>query len=348
MLTDTQKKAAGIIPWKQGFGMGMERRGADNESWYDMSVNFNSIPYESDTAIIVTAWQGQLKWLKKVLTNYRLSGKFVILAYDNPFYGWSGRSSAEMIKTMPNPQHYVLAHSVVHKHITYDGDKRNGWFWDVRYAHGIIKQFSNFKYVFCTNGDCMWEKPEGINDLIKLLGDGDFMAGQSNGIIHTASVLYKIDTFNAIFDDMAERMRVPIIGSRSPERMLRAIVKKLGIKEVKAPKQPKDPRDGSIDYYTCFNQDSTWKEYLGYRNLFSEQETAWNDGLEPLSKKYVDNYNNWIYFSGEERETICNYYTTNDRRYIYQWWDRGEDSDYNRLYYPIGHYGDKPIYKEEK
>jgi hypothetical protein len=247
---------------------------------------------------------------------------------------------------MPNPVHYLLSHSVVHKHITYDGDKRNGWFWDVRYAQGIIKQFSNFKYVFCTNGDCIWDKPEGIDELIKLLGDGDLMSGQSNGVIHTASVLYKAEAFHALFDEMAEMMRVPIIGSRSPERMLRTAVKDLQMKEVKAPKQPRDPDGVGVDYYTCYNQDSTWKDVLGYRNLFAEQETAWNNGTEPLPKKYVDNYQKWIYFSGEETSTICKFYDTDDRRWLYKWWDCGDTSWYNRIYMTVDHYGKDPIYKK--
>ena len=338
---------AGLIPSQESWGMGMERRGKDSLSWYDLNINWNTFPCEQELAIIVTSWPGQLKWLKAVLKNYRLSGAFVILAYDNPFFGFGNLGDNQIFQSLPNIQHYLLAHSMVVHHYTVEPKKRDGWFWDVRYAQGIIKNFKNIKYVYCTNGDCLIEKPEGFKDIINLLGDADLMSGQSTeSNIHTCAVIYKAEAFHKIFDAMAELMRVPIIGSRSPEIMLREIVTELNLKLMHVPKQPLWPQDNSVDMYCCYNQDSTWKELLGFRNLFAEQETSWNEGLEPLPQKYIDDYMNFIYFSGEEKNTICKYWETGDRRYLYMWWDIGESSDYNRYYALLEHYGDKPIYEK--
>ena len=345
---DEQKLArmvAGIDPWQENFGQGMEFRGKDGMSWYDLSINLNSVPCQTDTAIIVTSWFGQLKWLKYVLAKYRESGAFVILAFDNPFYPWGGKNNFEMVRCMPNVNHYILANSVVHKHITYDADKRNGWFWDVRYAQGIIKQFSNIKYVYVTNGDCVCERPEGFKDIVNLLGDSELVAGQSrDGVVHTADMFFKVEAFHKTFDYMAEMFRVPVIGSRSPEGSLWEAITNTGVKLMHAPEQPLDT-DGTVDCYSRYDQSSTWKKLLGYKNLYAIQETIWNNGGEPLDKKYFDDYMDWIYFSGDERETICRYWETGDRRYLYQYWDRGEESDYNRLYYPLEHYGKEPIYE---
>jgi hypothetical protein len=339
-------KVAGIVPWKANYGDEMEYRTADGVSWYDLSVNCNSLPCEPEIAVIVTAWFGQLKWLKATLESYRKSGAFVILSYDNPFYSWIPRNDMDMIRCMPNMKHYMLANSFVMKHLTYDGNKRNGWFWNVRYAQGIIKQFPNIKYVYCTNGDCVIEKPEGFKDVINLLGENDLISGQSTeSVIHTADVFYKINAFNSITDYMFEIMRIPVIGSHSPEVMLRESVVDLNLKVLHAPKQPLD-KDGSVDMYARYNPDSTWKDLLGFRNIFAEYETLGNEGKEPLDKKFVDDYGDWLYWSGDEKETICKYWETGDRRYIKMWWDRWEDSDYNRLYYPIEFYGKEPIYKE--
>ena len=340
-----QRLMAGIDPWSDNFGNGMERRGTDGMSWYDLSINCNSAPCRTDLVIIVTAWFGQLKWLRAVLEQYRLSGAFVILAYDNPFYPWVKERSAEvMARQMPNMVHYLLAHAVVHKHITYDADKRNGWFWDVRYAQGIIKQFSNIKHVYVTNGDCICERPQGFKEIIELLGDADLMAGQSyDATIHTADMLFKVDAFHALFDRMFKEFEFPVIGSRSPEGTLKECVEELALKVKHAPKQPLDV-DGTVDCYARHGQDSTWKKVLGFRNLFAEQETKWNLGGEPLPRRYVDDFMDWCYFAGDERETICKYWETGDRRYLYKWWDCGEDSWYNRIYYDVGHYGKEPIY----
>lgn len=340
-------KLAGIEPLLCNYGEAIETRAKDGWSWYDLSINANAKPTQPDTAIIVTAWMGQLKWLKSVLASYRKSGAFVILAYDNPFYAWTGKNEHEIVRNLPNVFHYLHADAFVMKHITYDGNKRNGWFWNVYYAQGIIRQFKNIKYVYCTNGDCVWDKPEGLKDIKALLGDADFISGQSdNSSIHTAAVLYKVDVFNRIFDWMFERMRVPVIGSHSPEAMLRDCVGALRLNYKHAPKQPIYPQDGSVDMYCCYNQDSTWRDLVGFRNLFAEYETAGNEAREMMwVKPYVDFYFDCIYWAGEERETICQYLQTGDRRYLYKFWHQWEDSDYNRIYYPIDFYGAEPIYE---
>jgi len=343
-----KNKVAGLEKWHDNFGQGMERRARDGASWYDLSINCNSIPCEPELAVIVTAWQGQLKWLKATLASYRRSGAFVILSYDNPFYAWAPTDHYDVLRCMPNMDHYLLANCFVSKHITYDCDKRNGWFWNVRYAQGVIKSFPNIKYIYCTNGDCALDNPEGLKEVIRVMGDHDIFSGQgSDDLVHTAAVMYKIDAFNKIFDYMFEMMRVPVIGAHSPEVMLREAISELKLKNLNALKQPLDPTDGTIDMYARYGQNSTWKEILGFRNLFAEYETAGNEGKALLQlAPYVDNFMDWLYFNGEERETICKYWETKDRRYLYMFWARWEDSDYNRWYAPIGWYGNEPIYDE--
>lgn len=339
------RKWGGLDKWKANYGDGMESRGADGVSWYDLSYNVNTIPCDTDTAIIVTAWFGQLKWLKSALESYRKSGAFVILAYDNPFYPWIPPTPHDIIRCMPNMNHYVLANSFVLKHLTADSNKRNGWFWNIRYAQGVIKSFPNIKYVYHTNGDCVWDKPEGLKDLKAFLGDNDIMAGQTSGdVLHTADVIYKKEAFDKVVDYMYDIMRIPILGSHSPEVMLRNAVVDLKLKVLTAPKQPLDPKDGSVDMYARYGQDSTLKDLVGFRNVFAEYETMGNEGKEMMFlKPYFDDYENCIYWGGEEKETICQYWKTGDRRYLYKFWDQWEDSDYNRLYYPLEAYGKEPI-----
>ena len=340
-----ERKWASLEPWAESFGNGMERRGKDGVSWYDLSL-LNSLPCEKEAAIIVTAWSGQMKWLKHTLKSYRETGAYVILAFDQHFFPWCEDNEQEFLKTMPRPRHYQLANAVVFKHMTADASKRNGWFWSVRYSQGILKQFPNIKKVYITNGDCIFEKPEGFAELLKLLDDCDLISGQTtpNGNIHTANVLFKREAFDRTFDYIAELMRVSVIGSRSPEGNLKEAVARLGLKLGIAPKQPLD-KDGTVDSYARYGQESTWKELAGFRNLFAEYETLGNEGCDVLwLKPYVDDWQDFIYWSGEERETVCQYWKTQDKRYLWQWWDRWEDSDYNRIFYPLDFYGKEPIY----
>ena len=315
-------------------------------TWSDAEFNLNSIPYNSDTAIIVTSYCGQLGWLKATLESYRRSGHYVILSYDNNIYTWNNIEDPDYIlKHFPRPLHYFLAHSVVFKHKTYDADKRTGWYWDVMYARSIVNSFSNFKYVYVTNGDCIVEKPDGFAQVKELLGDGDLISGQSEPgkTIHTANLLMSISGFNKIMTYMESRMRYPIMASQSPEALLRDAVDELSLKEVFAPKQPKD-KDGCTDYYCKENSDSTWKELLGFRNLYHEFEYRENNSLEPLDKKYLDPFKDYFYFREDWRETVCMYYKTGDRRYLGMFWDRGKDSDYERKYLPLEPYGSEPVY----
>ena len=326
----------------------MERRGQDGLSWYDLSLMANNIPCEPELAIIVTSWRGHLKFLKASLESHRKSGAFVILSYDNPFYPWQPENSYEIQRSLPNINHYVLANAFVMKHITADADKRNGWFWNVRYAQGILKSFPNIKYVYCTNGDCVCEKPEGFKGAIGLLGEAGLMSGQSTeGVIHTAAWISKIEAFNRIIDFMYERMKIPVIGSRSPERMLKEAIDTLKLDYKHVPRQPLD-KDGTVDMYCRYNQDSTWKELLGFRNIFAEYETLGNEGMELWHlKPFMDDYYGWLYWRGEEQDSICKYWETGDRRYLYMFWDRWADSNYNRLFYPVEQYGKEPIYEPE-
>ena len=339
-----ERKWGALEPWAENFDSGMERRGKDGYSWYDLSL-LNALPCDKDTAIIVTSWAGQLKWLKSTLKSYRETGAFVILTYDQHFFPWTPDNEQELIRSMPRPIHYQLANSVIFKHMTADAAKRNGWFWLVRYAQGILRQFPNIKKVYLTNGDCVFEKPEGFQELLKLVDDCDLISGQTttNGTIHTANVLFKREAFDRIFDYIAELMRVPVIGSRSAETNLKEAVAELKMKVGIAAVQPLD-KDGTIDSYARYGQDSTWKQLVGFRNLFAEYETEGNEGRDSTVGKHVDNFLNSIYWSGEERETICQYWATGDRRYLMKWWDHWEDSDYNRLFYPLDYYGKEPIY----
>lgn len=339
-----ENKWASLEPWLEDFGQGAERRGKDGASWYDLSL-LNALPCEKDAAIIVTAWSGQLKWLRYTLESYRKTGAYVILAYDHHFFPWAGEE--DISKVIPRGKHYKLSNAVVFKHLTADASKRNGWFWSVRYAQGILRNFPNIKKVYITNGDCVFEKPEGFPDLLKLVDDCDLISGQTteNGTIHTANVLFKREAFDKVFDYIFELMRVPVIGSRSPEGNLKEAVSQLKLKLGIPTVQPLD-KDGTVDPYCRYGQDSTWKQLVGFRNLFAEYETLGNQGGEVLwIMPYVDDFNDWLYWSGEEKESVCQYWKTGDRRYLYQWHARWEESDYNRWYPPLEWWGKEPIYE---
>jgi hypothetical protein len=345
-LRKMEDRLTGIEKWDHSkVSNGLNDRKISEYSWFDIVFNMNDGCLQTDTAMIVTAWSGQLGWLKSTLASYRKTGAYVVLAYDNPFYVWNNIENPEFnLTNMPRAIHYLMAHSFVMKHKTYDADKRTGWFWNARYAQSILRGLPKIKYVYITNGDCILEKPEGFDEIKKILGDGDFMSGQSapGGTIHTCDVIFKVEAFNRIMEYMFDRHSFTIIGSQSPECLLRDAVKKLELKETFAPKQPILP-NGEIDYYCTQGLPSTWKDILGFINLYAEQEWRENNRLEPLDKKYFDPFMDYLYFRSDWRNTICKYYATGDKRYLMMWWDRGSDTDTERKFFELEHYGKDPI-----
>jgi len=295
-----------------------------------------------DTAIICTSWFGHRCFLKSTLTSLRMTGKFVICSYDPPILPWGDQK--EFSERMPSYDIFLLPHCWVHKHITFDSPKRVGWFWDVRYAQGIVKSFPNIKYVLTVNGDCPWEKPEGINDLIAFMGDSDLMAVTSqDNKIHTCAVLFKVESFNQVVDYMYKYHKVSIPGSYSPEDIFTEAVRQLELKEKVVPKQPMEPGGGSVDHYSRYKQPNTWNDIVGYRNIGAEFITAVIERLDPPERKFID----FRFFDDvfcQYHNHLLKFYETGDRRYLYQCYDFNSDSWYDRLHYPLERYGKEPIY----
>jgi len=299
----------------------------------------NNIPFDVETAIIVTSWNGHLMFLKPTLTNYMKSKAYVICSYDS-----NGQYPPNDVTSVP--------HSFVFKHRTHGAEKRNGWLWDIIYGAGVINSFSNIKYVFCVNSDCIWDKPKGLKDIIDLLGDADLMASSINGTIHTCSMIFKVDAFRSFNHYILETLKDIVPESFSPEGVIRDWAKKYSIKKMIPTVQARFPEGhiygGQIDHYSAYHQDSTWKRLLGYRNLGGEHKWSCLEHLEPVPSKYFDLRNIGLFLSQHEKTTLYNYYTTNDRRWLYMYWDQGEDSWYNRKYFELEHYGNLPLYDDSK
>jgi hypothetical protein len=315
---------------------------------------YNDIPFKSDTAIIVTSWMGHLKWLKYNFESYKKTGKFVIVGFDTHL-----KSDNVLDNTfhVPPADILVIPDMFVFKHATWEADKKNGWLWSIIYCASIISAFDNFKYVLTINSDCCIDKPEGVDQLIEMIGDYDMIPqsvefdGEIKSdikLIHTCSNFYKIETFKKIVEYFKETLKTNIPDSYSPETLLMEAYNKLKfkVKEVQSPVFPDFIIDfpGCIDHYASYGEDSTWKQVLGFRNLCAENDTGGIERQPPLEAKYFDLRKDGQYMSGYERETLYQYYKTGDYRYVWALWDQDEDSWYDRRVYPIEHYGDQPVY----
>lgn len=317
---------------------------------------FNDLPFKTDTGILVTSWSGHKKWLKYTLNSYKQTGKYVLFAYDSHL-------KPDNILTLDNhlPPIDVLAipHATVLKHATWDADKRNGWLWNILYGGSILLNF-DFKYIFTINSDCALDRPEGMEELIELLGDDDYMSQSLEyedstkskvKLIHTCSVLYKRDVFEKLYNFLKSNLKINRPDSYSPETLFVEFQNKFNFKLKETPEVPRFPDfitdfAGQIDHYGSYNEDSTWKKIIGFRNLCAENDTSGIERLPPLPSKYFDLRNNGSLLSGYERDSLYHYYKTGDWRYVWMLWDQDEDSWYDRRVYPVEHYGSFPIFKK--
>lgn len=292
---------------------------------------------QSNMAIVVTSYEGHMMFLKKTLSQYMLSNKYVIASFD--------RHNSFIPKDLFN-----IPHSWVFKHATYGAEKRNGWLWDVIYAAGIINLFENFEYVFTVNGDCIWENPKGVDEVIRLLGSHDMMSSSTaSGLIHSCSVIWKRKTFLDFVSYIRRKLESAPPESYSPEVLLQQWHAEKNIRIKVPPVMAMYPENhnhhGAVDHYSAYNQDSTWKRLLGYRNLGGEHKWAVLEHLEPVPKEYFDLNGN--YYSKHEQDCLLPYYLTQDRRWLYKYWAEGEDSYWNRRYYPLEYYGDTPLHDDK-
>ncbi len=300
----------------------------------------NSFILETDTAIIVTSHPGHRMFLGKTLENYMKTGKYVICSYDSH-------------KQWPHTEIMNTPHSWVTKPITYGAEKRIGWLYDVVLAGGMLRPINNIEAVIITNGDCLWEVPQNVDALKAYVDrfDGDMMCVTADSTLHTAAMIMKHWVFQSLIDYLVVMLRENPPESYSPEVLLRDFVDRRGVKNIVPKSQPLFPKGhryaGKIDHYCSYNQRHTWRELVGFRNLGGEHKAACYEHLEPVPTQYFYMGHPPTYFDQHEARTFYNYLKSGDRRWLYMYWDQGEESSFNRrIFYDIKHYGPKPIYDD--
>ena len=114
------------------------------------------------TCLSLFTYCGHDAYLKRSLQSIAPLKMFTIVTY----HSHSGR--------LPPPDVTDLADVFVRVHPMHGGVAQT-WLTHMKYQAGIIQQF-DFDYIFNMSGDCILEKPAGINTLIKMMGSDDIIA----------------------------------------------------------------------------------------------------------------------------------------------------------------------------
>lgn len=290
----------------------------------------NLFPLNAKIGLIFTCHMGHMPYMKYALHQYRkIEDMFIVGAYDSRIV----IPDTDKRKGFPFPDIWYLAHMWLTKHYTWGGhDKRHGWIWLQIYAASILRQFKNIEYIFTANGDCVWDRPEGVNEIIEILGDNDFMSGQSETretdgweFIHTCSMIFKRDAYFDFIDFILDMMPGSSTASFSPEYLMQLWIKENKIKFEHAPVQPiytTGDYKGQHDIYCEEGSSSTWRDVLGFRNVEAEKNWLCSKHKEPLDKKYFDLRDYKLYYRDHDKNTLVQYYLTGDERYIRMGWDQ--------------------------
>jgi hypothetical protein len=300
-----------------------------------MTVEINNFPFRAKIGMVFTSYTDHLPFMKYALTQYRkIDDMFIVGAFDKRLITPESHK-----RNIPYGDIWSLAHMWVTKHHTFGGHaKRHGWIWSHIYASSVLRTFPNIKHIFTSNGDCIWERPQGVHKIIEILGDNDFMSGQSYtrsvsdgfNFIHTCSMVFSREAYFSFVDYIIDNVsKETATVSFSPESLINKWSnKKIDDKWVKnrkwihAPIQPFYP-DGSHDMYCESNADSTWKRLLGFRNLEAEKNYRREMKLVPLPSKYFDLRDKNLY-KDVDRNSLIKYYETENLEYLEKWYKYGK------------------------
>jgi len=118
-----------------------------------------------DVGVILTSHPGNRAFLKSSVETHKKLGYWITLAYDN--YLDPDREDITWDQVMPSREVMSMVDTLIVPHYQTWGGVLYPYFWLLRLAMSTMR---DFKYIFCSNGDCILEKPEKFpSDKLKCL-----------------------------------------------------------------------------------------------------------------------------------------------------------------------------------
>jgi hypothetical protein len=240
-----------------------------------------------DVGVLLTSHPGNRPFLKASLETHKKLGFWTTVVYDNYFDPKNKEITYE--QCMPYRDVFDLADTFLISHHQTWGGVLYPYFWCLYLG---LHTMGSFKYVFCSNGDCVLEKPEGFPKIMEMLGDADIMGCgyEDNGgrhLFNTTSFIAKTSAIQAImvhfrdhligidtYEKLAERMG-------NTEGRFAIAIKDLGLKVKKVPVNPVNTQVALPG--------GTWYDILGFRHIHGEWNHAHRRKGIPPHPKYLDN-----------------------------------------------------------
>lgn len=239
-----------------------------------------------DVGVVLTSHPGNRPFLKASLETHKKLGFWTTVVYDNYFD--PNNKSIDYKICMPTRDVFDMADTFLIPHHQTWGGVLYPYFWCLYFG---LHTMGSFKYIFCSNGDCVLEKPEGFPQIMEMLGDADIMGcgyENNNGreLFNTTSFIAKTEAIQAIM----KHFRDYLIGIDTYEKYAEKMgntegrfaiaIKELGLKVKKVPKNPVNTQVALPG--------GTWYDILGFRHIHGEWNNAHRRKKIPPPSKYID------------------------------------------------------------
>jgi len=280
------------------------------------AVNKKAEKWNDDVNVLVTAHMDQRLFLDACIESVKDLG-WVLMVYDNP--------DGDYLRRLPKEEIFKKIDQFFMKHPTREmPGPTYPQFWNFR--HGIdLLLGSQGKYIFVIGADSILERPEGLPEIIEMLGDGDIIACSTKNperhkdvYCNTKSLLATKEAFKTIVD-FVQKGFVPMdYKYGNMESRFGLAIKETGAKEVKVPILPgEDQFAYSYDENGKVINNGTWGDVLGYRHLAGEHKIRRKKKIIPVEEKYFDKE----YLRRYELDTMAKYWETGKQEFLEAWWE---------------------------
>ena len=247
-------------------------------------------------AILIVSYPGQRAYLKYCIESHLKLGYLMALAYDN--YINPKESVINHNDFMPdkvildNIDIFFMPHYQTWCDVDYP------YFWQLRWGAYILQQF---EYIYVTNGDCILDNPDGFNELLLFISDGDFLTcGDEN---RTVAFIVKSKAFLKIVQYMQDHY-VPFDSYEKYPDMNGA----------------EGRMYAAIDHYNLkrtYISIETWSNLVGMKHIHQDLHMAHRMRLIPPHYKYLEEK---YLFDVYNYKLIKKYWDTGDIRVLDDWW----------------------------
>lgn len=263
----------------------------DNDEW--------AIKIKKPVLILMISHNSGRTYLKGALETHKKLGYWITVVYDNvidPERLNEVDYNRDFIPKdmMLNIDNFIMGHYQTWGGVSYP------FMWGLRLSAGFAQ---NFEFVYCINGDCIIEKPEGFPLLLEALGDADILSSGPalEREIGTAGLLMRTPAFFKIAKHMTDHV-IPFEEYEkstqefgNTEGRLAVAVRELGLKQAIC--EPGYNEQFHIPGH------GFWYKTIGFRHIHGEHNYAYRYHAIPPHYTYFDSR-----FMGDEYNQIKKYW----------------------------------------